>query len=370
MWIVFLVYAVIADMTRIAIGSCNGQFNRTNPRIYESIAEENPDLYIWLGDSVYADRAAYPDSMDFKHVPLWREIVKSFKNSPEYTLLRSTCKITGIWDDHDYGENDADHTFILKSIGQEIFLDFLDESIDHEGIYRTYEIDPRIKLIMLDVRYFRVKEHDILGEKQWRWLEEQLKDPRELVLIASGLQINVEDRFAITEQWDEPSRLRLLKMLENIPGVIFLTGDIHFGEILTNDCWEYRMLEFTASGLTHTEATTYGPISYWFLSVSNAMSYHKNLRVLKMHYGMLEIDWSNDMIYLRLKDSFGILLTEESMRISDLKKKIVNKPEICNEDRVYRHVTHICSCIAVLHLPLLIFIAATIICLRKYTNSY
>jgi hypothetical protein len=46
---------------------------------------------------------------------------------------------------------------------------------------------------MLDVRSFAVfDEHcDILGDKQWKWLEEQLDDPTPIALtiVTSGIQV-------------------------------------------------------------------------------------------------------------------------------------------------------------------------------------
>ena len=67
-------------------------------------------------------------------------------------------------------------------------------------------------------------------------MENELKDKRLLTFIVSGLQINGEDRFTMTEEWDVPSRLRLMNLIKGIPGVVLLTGDIHFGEILQNEC--------------------------------------------------------------------------------------------------------------------------------------
>ena len=46
---------------------------------------------------------------------------------------------------------------------------------------------------MLDVRSFAVSgtSCDMLGEKQWKWLEEQLNDPTPvaLTIVTSGIQV-------------------------------------------------------------------------------------------------------------------------------------------------------------------------------------
>ena len=47
----------------------------------------------------------------------------------------SKTKIVGIWDDHDYGIDNADKTFKYKDVMKEHFLTFIDEPLD--SIRRT-----------------------------------------------------------------------------------------------------------------------------------------------------------------------------------------------------------------------------------------
>lgn len=48
---------------------------------------------------------------------------------------------------------------------------------------------------MLDVRSFAVhgRNCDLLGNEQWKWLEEQLHDqtPVALTIVTSGIQVNI-----------------------------------------------------------------------------------------------------------------------------------------------------------------------------------
>ena len=357
-----------ADITKIAMGSCHGQFFISNPQIFASIASWHPGLFIWLGDAVYADALSYPYFPSESDLVSWNNLYKDLKSQPEYLLLLNSSKITGIWDDHDYGINDGDHTFNLKTYSQEMFMDFLGEEVQHEGIYRVYQLpDPRIKIILLDCRYFRVRGQDMLGETQWAWLEQELKSEQRLTFIASGLQVNVEDRFSITEQWDDPSRLRLMNLIKEKPGVILLTGDIHFGEVLVNQCWKFPLIEFTSSGLSHTEYTLYGSLAYWYLFMCNAMTYHSQPRVLKKHFGTIEIDWDREIIEFTLKDTFGKDLIRQSAYISDLNRE-ANPNYLCAQDPFERHLNHLLSCFVVFHVPIIIVSASIIITLRKYTH--
>jgi alkaline phosphatase D len=368
MIVLFLLRLVLGDKTKIAIGSCYGQFFYKNPEILYSISAWEPDLFIWLGDVAYVDFISFPQPIEIQHRKQWENLLKDFKSTPEYVNLKNSTKITGIWDDHDLGINDADSSFFMKMVSQDIFMDFIEDKVDHEGIYRVYELDPRIKIIMLDVRYFRTKEIDILGETQWKWLEKELEDHRKITFIVTGIQVNVEDRFSLTEQWDEPSRLKLISLIKDKPGIVLVTGDIHFGEILRNDCQNYPIIEITASGLTHTEATIYGSLANWYLHMCNAMTYSESTRVLIKHFGGIEIDWDKDIISFSLMDTYGNVITSYSAYIQELYHKVHNGCP-CFQSPLERHLKHIGSCFVVFHFPLILITAVIIIYLRKWSHS-
>ena len=54
---------------------------------------------------------------------------------------------------------------------------------------------------MLDVRSFAVygRNCDLLGNEQWKWLEEQLNDqtPVALTIVTSGIQVKFDNFFCI-----------------------------------------------------------------------------------------------------------------------------------------------------------------------------
>ena len=104
--------------------------------IFDTISTFEPDLWIWLGDAAYTD--------DFDRL-LWHNIVMhqhnlmpfDFVNSrfqmtledPGYKkLLQTGLKVVGVWDDHDFGINDADKHNPVKQEMREIYLDFIGEA--------------------------------------------------------------------------------------------------------------------------------------------------------------------------------------------------------------------------------------------------
>ena len=121
--------------------------------IWESVRASKPDAVL-LGDNIYGD------TRDMEKL---KSRWATFGAFPEFKKLRSDCRLLAIWDDHDYGENDAGREFPQKAESQQIFLDFLGEPKDSErrktpGIYDSVTIGPkgkRVQFILLDTRYFR-----------------------------------------------------------------------------------------------------------------------------------------------------------------------------------------------------------------------
>ena len=95
----------------------------------------------------------------------------------------------------------------------------------------------------------------MLGEAQWRWLEEQLHVPAEIRLIASSIQFISE--FSGGEAWANLplEKQRMLRLLEKTKanGVIFLSGDRHWAELSRLDRpGTYPLFDLTSSALTQT----------------------------------------------------------------------------------------------------------------------
>ena len=127
-----------SPLSTIAFGSCNRQFLQQS--LWSHVASHDPDIFIWLGDSVYADIQFgpyfFPASAD-----RLRTIYTHQQNSKEYSDFRSKVKrITGLWDDHDYGINNGNRDYSLKNVSKAEFLTFLEEPREsprweREGIY-------------------------------------------------------------------------------------------------------------------------------------------------------------------------------------------------------------------------------------------
>src|SRR5690606_29964604 len=129
----------------------------------------------------------------------------------EYRQFKSMTPIIGTWDDHDLAFDTAIGTFSGKLLSKNHFLNFIEQPKStmrrqQEGIYTSYtfgESTRKIKIILLDNRYFKglEKSAPMLGETQWKWLENELSNSdASLHFIVSGLSI-LSRKIPVTEEW-------------------------------------------------------------------------------------------------------------------------------------------------------------------------
>ena len=102
----------------IAFGSCNKP--AIDGKMWSAIADNDPELFIWLGDIIYGD------THDMR---LLRSKYQELTYLPEYQKFARKTTITGVWDDHDYGVNDGDKSFPKKKESRDLLFDFLDVPI-------------------------------------------------------------------------------------------------------------------------------------------------------------------------------------------------------------------------------------------------
>lgn len=274
----------------------------------------SPEFFFWTGDAVYAKGQGLAD------VQLaYDQLLKN----PYYGSFIHHLTIDGIWDDHDYGINDGGRFVAKKTARGVMFMNFLGsgrpvrgkvESIaaritEREGLYHSRTVKNRAgggvaKFIFLDTRFMRdhhfvqslgeinapltaliaaafrtlysvlgfgrTYDGDVLGEKQWKWLESELSAnnthaPIDYHVIVSSIQVFTSN--PVFESWGHfpVAKRRLVDLLSRTDpsGLLVLSGDVHLAESITltspgsgesEDCSKREWLEVTSSGLTHSAA--------------------------------------------------------------------------------------------------------------------
>ncbi|MGX1111540.1 alkaline phosphatase D [Pseudoalteromonas sp. MBR-15] len=322
--------SAIAAPSKILFGSCGHQDKPI--AIFDAINKEQADLFMFLGDNIYGDT---------EDMAVLAEKYQRLGQKPGFKTLRANTPVIAMWDDHDYGENDAGSDYPQKQQSRQIMLDFWQEPANSarrtraDGIYTSYtygEGERTVKVIMPDLRFNRAplnqvsattyqlerkpakqgpyspstdKKASMLGETQWQWLENELKSDEKIKIIASSLQLLAD--FTGWESWANypADRERLFALIKKhkVNGVIIVSGDTHWGELSKyQQGLDYPLYEMTSSGLTEK----------WKDVSPN--KYRVGDYTHEVNYGDLSIDWqtTDPRIRIALKGINGkeILHTE------------------------------------------------------------
>lgn len=302
-------------LTKIAFGSC-AKSDKPQP-IWDAVLATEPDLFIFLGDNVYLDTRD-PEVMRRKYAELAAQ--------PGFQKLKASVPIVAIWDDHDFGENDAGSDYPMKEETRRQFLDFFGEPVDsvrrtRDGIYTSYLFGPagrRVQIILPDLRWNRTpiypmdlggkdyeewatEQHEAgkpvpgpyarnpeipatqLGETQWAWLEGELEQDADLRIFGSSLQVVAD--FPGWEGWtvfaQDHQRLMQAIREKRANHLVCISGDTHYGELSMLDVnVPYPIWDLTSSGLTEV----------WPVLPPNARRVGEAYRA--ENFGLLTIDWA------------------------------------------------------------------------------
>jgi alkaline phosphatase D len=328
-----------AHLTRLAFGSCAHE-DKPQP-IWDAINQVRPDVFVFVGDNVYGDT---------EDMALLRAKYAKLAAKPGYQALKQTTPVLATWDDHDYGVNDGGHTYPKKAQSKQVMLDFFDEPRDsprrsRPGIYESYLIgrgDSTVQIILLDERTFRSLPSwnptypkgkwlqnradglpygpyipvwsdtcAMLGSAQWQWLETQLLQPATFRIIASSSRFSCGDDGM--ENWynypAEQKRMVDLIRSTGAEGVVFISGDIHQGDLsVLHPAGAYPLYDLTSSGLTQV----------WRHVVPNtnrvAPAY------LGPNFGLITFLWEEDpKLLLEVRDAEGHIRIHHTVPRSALK---------------------------------------------------
>lgn len=335
-------------LTNFTFGSCFFGRLSKNLTIFNSIQKHNSQLWIWLGDAAYVDEPNIVHYYKSTFPNNWTRVEYLFNKSKTnvyYEQMAKETRVIGVWDDHDFGINDGNGNYADKEISKKYFLDFLDVPTNHhrrqkgKGIYATYSFGKgykTVRIILLDVRFHKTSyvlnfNQDMLGEEQWKWLEKILTESKEtFTFIASGTQILPFNRF-VTEAWYQKSRKRLFDLIAKTKrnGVILLSGDVHFAQILKTFCVMpeigYDLYELTSSGLSH-----YLNVSYYIDEIlPNNYNYGKSFS--GYNFGEVKIDWGTK------REEANVTLSIFDIDNNKQIEKIINYNELVFDERNEKH---------------------------------
>jgi alkaline phosphatase D len=231
--------------------------------IFKTMARENASFMLWLGDNWYYREVDY-----FSKWGLWYRAHHD-RAQPVLQDLLKAMPHYAIWDDHDYGFNDADKSYNLKSQSLEVFKNYWPNPSYGEngnGIYTMVSYGD-VDIFMMDDRWFRSSNKMsaqvdgkpnpaklMWGPQEMEWLKNALLTSNATFkLIATGNQtLNPKSIFECLQ--DYPAEFNeLINFLSSskINGVLFLTGDRHHSEVIRWDrTGNYPLYDVTNSPFT------------------------------------------------------------------------------------------------------------------------
>jgi len=317
--------AVAADcqQARIAFGSCFHDYWIDDLPIFDAIGREAATALVLLGDNSYFDETEWPSESGMMRAHLRN------RNHPGFRRLVSETSTLAIYDDHDFGPNDADGNFAGRDRALATFCRVWAQNTygtaDTRGIFSRVRVGP-VELFLTDGRYYRgVGGKSLLGRGQLDWLLAALRSSQAPVkLIASGSTVLAHHPFY--HDWESFNRSapaeveELLAVIERdqIPGVILLSGDLHMAQV--------RHLAGRRLG-----AGRLGP-DFWDITSSPLANTPYNEHVTwpegaliaqipdRCNYGMVAVDLARPgaEILLLLKDSSGQELFRQAIPLASL----------------------------------------------------
>ena len=321
----------------IAFGSCfydnQAEYDRPgnayggSTDIFDAIADRQPDAMLWLGDNLYLrevdwwSRAGIADR--YSHA----------RKTPGLQRLLASTVHYATWDDHDYGPNDSDRSYIFKDTALETFKDFWPNPTygvgGVPGVFTQIELAD-VELFLLDNRYHRapnnapMDERTILGPEQMQWLLDALTTSQApFKLVAMGNQtINPVQIFETYSMIAPDEREQLLEEIRErgIEGVVFLSGDRHHGELNRLDREDaYPLYDFTSSPLT-AGASTYA-LREDSPEVATPTRVEGTLIAGIHNFGTLTVSGArrDRTLTMRAFDGEGALLWEHAVNEADLR---------------------------------------------------
>lgn len=233
---------------KFLLGSClftnDSQYDRPGrpygqaaDTLFSSMTNKKSDFMLWLGDNIYLRT---PD-FDSRTGIYYR--YTDYKSKPYTQEFWSSRHHYAIWDDHDFGPNNSDKSYLFKDLTRQAFMDFWANPTygrENKGVYSAFRWSD-CYFILLDNRYYRDpnglpgEDVTILGKSQLNWFKNQLLTNNRasfIFVVIGGQFLNPSKLYENYANYEKERNEIISFIQENkIQNVIFLSGDRHRTEL-------------------------------------------------------------------------------------------------------------------------------------------
>jgi alkaline phosphatase D len=246
--------------------------------IAATIEDWDPDIFVGLGDMIYADDVCLPVGR-YGNAQIPRDQAQATdpagfwahwrynRADPNLQSLLASSAYVGVWDDHEVlndfgpltdtrGTSPYDPTVHLMPLGRQAFLDYtplLRDGSDANRLYRSIRYGRHLELIVLDTRQYRdansasddpTDPKSMLGADQLDWLKSTLAaSTATWKVVVSSVPMSIPTGFPPTNGRDgwanfdqttgfENELLDILRFAQqqDVDDLVWITTDIHFAE--------------------------------------------------------------------------------------------------------------------------------------------
>jgi alkaline phosphatase D len=198
--------------------------------IMDSIRANQPNFFVHLGDTIYADRNGTATRLP----EYWAKYCGNRGDAASQRLLSDTSAYV-VWDDHEIA-NDYEGFHPLAATGRRAFFDYWPvrrNSQEADRLYRSFRWGKAMELFLLDARQYR--DHSagtLLGKRQKEWLFESLASSGALFKI---IATSVPFYGGGQDKWEGYPRERaeVLQWIKQkkIRNVAFISADVHYAAV-------------------------------------------------------------------------------------------------------------------------------------------
>ncbi len=295
---------------------------RGGMKLFETMRAANPDLFLNLGDTIYADQPLV-ESVKLDDGTVWRNLVTpakakvaetldEFRGAHLYNRLdehyrRFAAEVgqVALWDDHEVRDNwyptqvlgpqtpyQEKGVSVLAARARQAFLEHYPIALDGAAvphIYRTIPFGPLVEVFALDMRTYRGANSPnlqaaagadtaFMGPAQVQWLADALTRSRATwKIVAADMPLalvvghqpgfheavaNADDGAALGRELEIAGLLKTLKG-RRVHNVVWITADVHYCAAHHYDPTRAKTADFDAfwefvAGPAH--AGTFAPV--------------------------------------------------------------------------------------------------------------
>jgi alkaline phosphatase D len=254
------------------------------------------------------------------------------RNTPEMQPLLANAINLATWDDHDYGPNNSDRSYRMRREALNIFKRYWVNPgygiAETDGVFTKYKYSD-VEFFLMDDRYHRAPNRlnkegkDFFGEAQLQWLMDSLVSSNatfKIIVVGNQATNKMNDHESLVAYGEEYEQLMGFLDTHDVPGVLFLSGDRHFTELLKTDREDsYPIYEFTSSPLS---SGTYGNLDE-SEEYDNPQRVEGTLVYEDQNFGMMHVKGKKDnrRLVLETYSSDGEKLWDYTIRESELTNK-------------------------------------------------